>query len=543
MGLASKIKSSEAAKPSPPSAPPLPQEQQQDFCQGVAPSPGCAAGGGAEVYPSASHGQEYPYRQHAYASPAQAQINAPSPYDAYSAPAGPYPFAQQQQRPHGDERHQQHPYSADYAQKPQQPPYGEGSCTPYDGAVQQNYQQAHTPYQGGMEVQAISHSQEYPYGQHAYASPAQAQLNTPSPYAYSAPAGSYPFAQPQQRPHGNEHQQHHPYGTDYAQKQQQPPYGEGSCTPYDGAVQQNYQQVHTPYQGGMEVQANSMPPTSNNMDMLAKKLQLIIQTHGLQRFYDAQRYQIALDKISRIDFAEISAQWKIGKELAYDLAPLVLYDIVFYCDDSGSMAFEENGERIEDLKFILSKVSGIATLFDDDGITVRFMNSNVNGDGIRNPADVSKLISQVRFSGVTPLGTNFERKVIQPLVLGQALNVNASMAKPVLAILITDGEPYGEKKDAIVQVIRRAKDALAKSPYGSGALAVQIAQVGKDAKTQKFLEALDKDPFVGGMIDCTSYYEMEEEEFARKGVTLTPELWLLKMCVGAIDPEYDTQDD
>ncbi|KAH7307510.1 hypothetical protein KP509_22G063200 [Ceratopteris richardii] len=439
MGLASKIKSSEAAKHSSPPLPQVPQGQKQDFWQGPAPSPVCAPGGGAEAYPSASHGH---HRQHAYASPAQAQLNTPSPYDAYSAPAGPYPFAQQHQRPHGDER-----------------------------------------------------------------------------------------------------QQHHPYGADYAQKQQQPPYGEGYCTRYDGAVQQNYyQQAHTPYQAGMEAHPNSMPPTSNNMDMLAKKLQLILQTHGLQRFYDPRRYQTVLDKLSRIDFAEISAQWKIGKELAYDLAPLILHDIVFYCDDSGSMAFEENGERIEDLKFILSKVSGIATLFDDDGITVRFMNSNVNGDGIRNPADVSQLISQVRFSGVTPLGTNFERKVIQPLVLGQALG-NASMAKPVLAILITDGEPYGEKKDAIVQVIRRAKDALAKSPYGSGALAVQIAQVGKDAKTQKFLEALDKDPFVGGIIDCTSYYEMEEEEFARKGVTLTPELWLLKMCVGAIDPEYDTQDD
>lgn len=47
------------------------------------------------------------------------------------------------------------------------------------------------------------------------------------------------------------------------------------------------------------------------------------------------------------------------------------------------MAFEENGERIDDLKMIAQKVSEVATLFDDDGILVRFMNSTVEGNGIR----------------------------------------------------------------------------------------------------------------------------------------------------------------
>jgi hypothetical protein len=53
---------------------------------------------------------------------------------------------------------------------------------------------------------------------------------------------------------------------------------------------------------------------------------------------------------------------------------------------------------------------------------------------------------------------------------------------------------------------------------------------------------LDNDPTVGGMVDCTSYYELEADEYMRKGVTLTPELWILKLCVGAIDRSYDDQD-
>ena len=54
-------------------------------------------------------------------------------------------------------------------------------------------------------------------------------------------------------------------------------------------------------------------------------------------------------------------------ELAHDLATLALYDIVIFADDSGSMIFEEGGERINDLKVIMGRVAEVATLFDEDG--------------------------------------------------------------------------------------------------------------------------------------------------------------------------------
>jgi len=65
--------------------------------------------------------------------------------------------------------------------------------------------------------------------------------------------------------------------------------------------------------------------------------------------------------------------------------------------------------------------------------------------------------------------------------------------------------------------------------------------VGKDTGAQAFLGALDTDPQVGKQIDCTSYYENESEEFKRKGMEPTPELWLVKLLVGSIDPSYDEQ--
>ena len=49
-------------------------------------------------------------------------------------------------------------------------------------------------------------------------------------------------------------------------------------------------------------------------------------------------------------------------------------------------------------------------------------------------------------------------------------------------------------------------------------LAPICAQVGKDQRAQAFLGMLDNDPVVGKMVDATSYYELEADEYARKGV-------------------------
>jgi len=48
-------------------------------------------------------------------------------------------------------------------------------------------------------------------------------------------------------------------------------------------------------------------------------------------------------------------------ELATDLTSLALYDIVIYADDSGSMIFEEGGDRINDLKLILGRVAEVCS--------------------------------------------------------------------------------------------------------------------------------------------------------------------------------------
>ena len=78
---------------------------------------------------------------------------------------------------------------------------------------------------------------------------------------------------------------------------------------------------------------------------------------------------------------------------------------------AGSMAFEENGERINDLKLILGRVAEVATMFDDDGILIRFMNGMQQGNGIRDAPSANNLIGTVQFNGMTPLGGQLDQKV------------------------------------------------------------------------------------------------------------------------------------
>jgi hypothetical protein len=243
-------------------------------------------------------------------------------------------------------------------------------------------------------------------------------------------------------------------------------------------------------------------------------LQAAIQEKGLHTFYppgSPQLDQIAQVAAQKVDI--LCQRWRVPPELGRDVIKLALFDIILYIDDSGSMAFEEGGERIADLKVILSRVAFAASLFDEDGVQVRFMNSLEQGNGIRNEQQVDDLVSRVRFTGLTPMGKELNNKILQPLVLGPARS--GQLRKPVLIVTVTDGQPAGDipenrkvaggrAEELLVQVIRDACAELSQSRYGKGAVSFQFAQVGNDLKAREFLSKLDEDPVVGPMVDCTS---------------------------------------
>nr|KMM64100.1 RfeF [Coccidioides posadasii RMSCC 3488] len=373
-----------------------------------------------------------------------------------------------------------------------------------------------------------------------------------------APPASYPGGPPaplqagqQPRPAYPGQQQYQAYPGGGQPAQQGPPAASGQQQPPQGQYPppQGYPPQGSPYPGAAQYGAPpappAQPPTPQQLGAYKQLLLNTINEKGLQNMYPPN--SPVLDQIvSRItnQIDQLCTAWRVPREVGQDIVKLALFDVILYIDDSGSMQFEENGERIKDLKLILSRVAYAASLFDDDGIQVRFMNSNEQGDGIRSEAQVEALIQRIQFKGLTPMGTSLRNKVLEPLVVGPARA--GQLRKPVLIVTITDGQPAGEPQGAVFDAIRYASSELQNNPrYGRGAVSFQFAQVGNDLKAREFLSKLDEEPGIGELVDCTSNFEVEQDEMSRANppVDLTPDLWLAKMILGAIDSSYDTRDE
>ena len=180
------------------------------------------------------------------------------------------------------------------------------------------------------------------------------------------------------------------------------------------------------------------------------------------------------------------------------------------------MIFDEEGQRVDDLKVILSRAVNAAMLFDDDGISVRFMKwspgktnyemtKDLRLDNINSEEYLNRIVSSVEFSGITPLGTSLQQRILKPMVMDQ-ISRNG-LKKPILIITITDGRPTGEEGNndrALHNAISNAVAACSRSRYGAGAVSFQIAQVGNDRHATEWLAKLDNDPEIGHLVDCTS---------------------------------------
>ncbi|GAA5855125.1 hypothetical protein JCM9279_001961 [Rhodotorula babjevae] len=360
--------------------------------------------------------------------------------------------------------------------------------------------------------------------------------NKPSPYPQGgAPpqqagqaAGYYQQGAPPPQQHAQGGYQQQGYSPGYVQQpqqQQQHAYGAPAPLPLPGSA--------------------SGPGSSSamtNPQMILDVLRRGVQDQNFQAFYPPGSLEQLAQQIAHSGaLARIAAEWRLPAEIAMDLARLALVDVQCMLDNSGSLAFEENGERIDDAKMIMSRVAQAAGLFDSDGMQICVMNGNTVGQGIKNEAQAAQLMSTVTFSGLTPLGTSFEQKVLHPLVAAARSN---TLRKPVLAIVVTDGEPAGEHRYKIVQAITDAKRALTSTRYGADALSIELAQVGSDQKAAAFLNEIDVHPEIGSFVDVTGNFEMESAQMQQTtGIALSPDLWVIKLMLGALDTAYDSHDE
>ncbi|KAK4046443.1 hypothetical protein OIO90_006565 [Microbotryomycetes sp. JL221] len=505
MGLASKLAAAQSAgSAATPGYGAQPAQQQQQYgAPSGAPPPqsyGQASGVPSSLQPGAGQSQAYGrpagQQQGAYAPPPGAPPAPGANRPQYGAPAG-------------------------------APPTQAGS---YGQSAQGSYGQ--TPQQG---------QQQYgqPQGQQ-YGQPQGQQYGQPQGQQHGQPQGQYgqgQYGQAQQGQYGQ------PQQGQYGQPQQGQ-YGQPQQGQYGQPAQGQYGQPAGAAAAAGGAPGGAAPGNGPGAQQILQILQATVVEQKFQAFYPPGSLEPLAHQIANSGaIQKIASEWRMPMEIAADLCKLALVDVVLYCDDSGSMAFEEGGSRIDDLKLIVSRCAYASSLFDQDGIQVRFMNSRIEGNGIRTESEALQLVSQVKFSGLTPLGTAMDQKILQPLLLGPARS-NA-LKKPLLIIAVTDGVPGGEDRYTIVRVIQNANRELARTRYGPDSLSMQLAQIGNDLKATAFLEEIDKHPEIGGLVDVTSNYEVEADQMGRANppVQLTPELWLYKMLLGGIDDSLDQQDE
>lgn len=110
------------------------------------------------------------------------------------------------------------------------------------------------------------------------------------------------------------------------------------------------------------------------------------------------------------------------------------YDIVLLCDDSGSMntPLDDNtghSTRWEELKSVIKIVISIATIFDDDGIDIYFLNRQTQLN-VSSFEQVSTCLDEPPYGG-TPLTSK----------LSLIFDNYKYSEKPVLVVIATDGVP------------------------------------------------------------------------------------------------------
>jgi len=130
---------------------------------------------------------------------------------------------------------------------------------------------------------------------------------------------------------------------------------------------------------------------------------------------------------------------QLSKWANADLAQIGLYDVIVFCDDSGSMMQQQ---RYETLKAVVRRITLIAAAYNTDGVQIRFINSTLDSgfNGIVTEEQVNTCLDLVVPNNGTALGTNLITKVVEPLILKRARD--GELRRPVIVSIVTDGQVF-----------------------------------------------------------------------------------------------------
>ncbi|KAM4068141.1 von willebrand factor type A domain-containing protein [Hirsutella rhossiliensis] len=235
--------------------------------------------------------------------------------------------------------------------------------------------------------------------------------------------------------------------------------------------------------------ADNSPPTLSQVQ--AHLQQFIAKNLGPFNLKSGELEKIA-EQVAKKG-AKIQQDFDLTRDEINSLAVISLYDIFFLCDDSGSMKI---GNRIPALVRSLQSIAAWATLLEPSGVSVRFLNftgdMNNEFDNLRNEKMIADKVYNIPHGRLTRLGTVLKEKILQHKTV-------ENLTKPLIVVIITDGEPKGEDKNCLWNNIVECKQELGKGGKEAGMVFI-IFRVGNSNDARVFLNDAKDDAKLDGLV-------------------------------------------
>jgi hypothetical protein len=119
-------------------------------------------------------------------------------------------------------------------------------------------------------------------------------------------------------------------------------------------------------------------------------------------------------------------------------------------------------------KIMVTRLTRLATALVPDtnissGVHLRFINKD---DSTANDLREAAVSQRMQFTpeGWTELGTNLEKKILQPMVYDN-LNSSGVLPRPLMILIVTDGMPSKEDEGTFRKTIMKCKGELTSKGY------------------------------------------------------------------------------
>ncbi|CAF0900975.1 unnamed protein product [Rotaria sordida] len=237
-------------------------------------------------------------------------------------------------------------------------------------------------------------------------------------------------------------------------------------------------------------------------------------------------------------FAEISARYEISHEFATRLRQLEGYEIVFLCDDSGSMgtavgdtnnAFAVRSTRWDELKQIVSITVDIGSVLDPDGLDIYFLNRPPLLH-VKHSSELIPAFAQPP-NGLTPI-TRVLRQILQA-------KQNEIQERKLLIIIATDGQPTDDSGKTDVGSLERV---LKHERKPADRILITFCACTDDDQAVGYLNRWDETiPY----LDVCDDYRSERKEIWRAQGRQFPFSfgdYVVKILLGPIDRYFDNLD-